>query len=69
MAKKPAKKPVKKAPAKRRKRAKKSDGTFQADDPNTPQNEAYAAPTERESQRMKVQTGSSQRRLGGKLVA
>ncbi len=69
MAKAPAKKST---PAKRKVRAKKSDGTFQADDPSTPDvNEAFvqepapepASDAQRESQR-----AVGGRYLGGKLV-
>ncbi len=72
MAKAPTKKTsTKKEPARRRTRAKKADGTFQADDPSTPDvNEAFVqekAPPMAEEQRVS-QRSVGLRRLGGKLV-
>ena len=62
---------TKREPAKRRARAKKADGTFQADDPSTPDvNEAFVqeeAPAPGEDQRA-AQRSVGLRRLGGKLV-
>ena len=63
---------TKKEPARRRTRAKKADGTFQADDPSTPDvNEAFVqevkAPMPTEEQRV-AQRSVGLRRLGGKLV-
>ncbi len=62
---------TKKEPARRRTRAKKADGTFQADDPSTPDvNEAFVQ--ERPSPVAEEQRASQRsvglRRLGGKLV-
>ena len=59
-----------------RKRAKKEDGTFKADDLSTPDvNEAFVLPVveteveHRQAQRdTRSLTGSRSRRLGGKLV-
>ena len=55
-----------------KKRAKKVDGTFKADDPSTPDvNEAYVNTDQahREMQRAtRSRTGSRSRRLGGKLI-
>jgi len=62
---------TKKELARRRTRAKKADGTFQADDPSTPDvNEAFVqkkAPPMAEEQRAS-QRSVGLRRLGGKLV-
>ena len=62
---------TKKEPARRRTRAKKADGTFQADDPSTPDvNEAFVqekAPMPEEGQRV-AQRSVGLRRLGGKLL-
>ena len=62
---------TKREPAKRRARAKKDDGTFQADDPSTPDvNEAFGqeeAPAPVEDQRS-AQRAVGLRRLGGKLI-
>ena len=62
---------TKKEPARRRTRAKKADGTFQADDPSTPDvNEAFvqekASPVAEEQRASQRSVGL--RRLGGKLV-
>ncbi len=62
---------TKKEPARRRTRAKKADGTFQADDPSTPDvNEAFvqekAFPVAEEQRASQRSVGL--RRLGGKLV-
>jgi len=55
-----------------KKRAKKVDGTFKADDPSTPDvNEAFVSTDQarREIQRAtRSMTGSRSRRLGGKLI-
>tara|TARA_Y100000401_G_scaffold117543_1_gene126982 strand:- start:4975 stop:5181 length:207 start_codon:yes stop_codon:yes gene_type:complete len=67
MAKAPAKKMVKKA-APKRKRAHKADGSFQADDPSTPDvNEAFVQEPAPEVHR-EAQRSVGLRRLGGKLV-
>ena len=67
MAKAPAKKMVKKA-APKRKRAHKADGSFQADDPSTPDvNEAFVQEPAPEAQR-EAQRSVGLRRLGGKLI-
>jgi len=62
---------TKREPAKRRARAKKDDGTFQSDDPSTPDvNEAFVqeeAPAPVEDQRS-AQRSVGLRRLGGKLI-
>ena len=62
---------TKKELARRRTRAKKADGTFQADDPSTPDvNEAFVqekAPPMAEEQRAS-QRSVGLRRLGGKLI-
>ncbi len=62
---------TKKEPSRRRTRAKKADGTFQADDPSTPDvNEAFVqekAPPMAEEQRAS-QRSVGLRRLGGKLI-
>ena len=63
---------TKREPARRRTRAKKADGTFQADDPSTPDvNEAFEqevkAPMPADEQRV-AQRSVGVRRLGGKLV-
>ena len=63
---------TKREPARRRTRAKKADGTFQADDPSTPDvNEAFEqevkAPMPADEQRG-AQRSVGLRRLGGKLV-
>tara|TARA_R100001129_G_scaffold138169_1_gene99328 strand:+ start:606 stop:824 length:219 start_codon:yes stop_codon:yes gene_type:complete len=71
MAKATKKTSTKKEPARRRTRARKEDGSFQADDPSTPDvNEAYVqekAPAPVEDQRS-AQRSVGLRRLGGKLV-
>jgi hypothetical protein len=52
-----------------RKRAKKVDGTFEADDPKTPDvNEAFVDDHRLAQRATRSQTGSRSRRLGGKLV-
>ena len=59
---------TKREPAKRRARAKKADGTFQADDPSTPDvNEAYVQEPAPEAQR-EAQRAVGGRYLGGKLI-
>lgn len=59
---------TKKDPAKRRARAKKDDGTFQADDPATPDvNEAFVQEPTPEVQR-ESQRAVGGRYLGGKLI-
>lgn len=66
---------TKKEPARRRTRAKKADGTFQSDDPSTPDvNEAFVqdppeekAPPMADEQRI-AQRSVGLRRLGGKLI-
>jgi len=59
---------TKKEPAKRRARAKKDDGTFQADDPATPDvNEAFVQEPAPEAQR-ESQRAVGGRYLGGKLI-
>ena len=71
MAKATTPKATKKAPTKRRTRAKKADGTFQADDPSTPDiNEAFVQdtpPAPKDDQRA-AQRSVGLRRLGGKLI-
>tara|TARA_R110002020_G_scaffold85121_11_gene210288 strand:- start:241 stop:459 length:219 start_codon:yes stop_codon:yes gene_type:complete len=71
MAKATTPKATKKAPTKRKTRAKKADGTFQADDPSTPDiNEAYVQdtpPAPQDDQRA-AQRSVGLRRLGGKLI-
>ena len=77
MAKKTSKVETKKSSIFKRKRAHKPDGKFVADDPSTPENEAFVAVgvtsvdmvKMREDQRVNSVTNSSQRRLGGKLIA
>ncbi len=59
---------TKKEPAKRRARAKKADGTFQADDPSTPDvNEAFVQEVAPEAQR-EAQRAVGGRYLNGKLI-
>ena len=59
---------TKKEPARRRTRAKKADGTFQADDPSTPDvNEAFVQEPAPEVQR-EAQRAVGGRYLGGKLI-
>ena len=71
MAKSVTKKATTKQPVKKRVRAKKADGTFQADDPSTPNvNEAFVqdkSPSMPDDQRV-AQRSVGLRRLGGKLV-
>ena len=67
MAKTLAKKTVKRA-APKRKRAHKADGSFQADDPSTPDiNEAFVQEPAPEVHR-EAQRAVGLRRLGGKLI-